>query len=139
MTVIQHRKDIYGKGASNAARTLQPLRNRLYSRGKYGVNMPSNSQRRALEAHRQRLAERGLTRFEVRGLDADKELIRGIARRLAVGDTDAGALRADLARRVVGSELPRIGGILAALRRSPLVGADLDLSREQTTGRDTRL
>ena len=45
--------------------------------------MPSTSQRRAIEAHRRRLAERGLGRFEVRGLEADKDLIRGLARRLA--------------------------------------------------------
>lgn len=101
--------------------------------------MPSNSQRRAIEAHRRRLAERGLGRFEVRGLEADKELIRGIARRLAADDAEAGALRADLTRRVAGGEAPRVGGILAALRRSPLAGADLDLSREETSGRDAGL
>jgi hypothetical protein len=101
--------------------------------------MPSSSQRRAIEAHRRRMAERGLGRFEVRGLDADKDLIRGIARRLAANDEEASALRADLARRVGGSEPPRVGGVLAALRRSPLVGADLDLSREETPGRDPAL
>jgi hypothetical protein len=83
--------------------------------------MPSNSQRRAIEAHRRRLAERGLDRFEVRGLETDKELIRGIARRIAAG------------------EPPRVGGVLAALRRSPLVGADLDITREETPGRDVGL
>jgi hypothetical protein len=101
--------------------------------------MPSNSQRRAIEAHRRRLAERGLGRFEVRGLEADKELIRGIARRLAADDAEAGALRADLARRVAGGEPQSAGGILAALRRSPLVGADLDITREETPGRDLGL
>lgn len=101
--------------------------------------MPSSSQRRAIEAHRRRLAERGLGRFEVRGLEVDKDLIRGIARRLAANDEEAGALRADLARRVGGSEPPRVGGVLAALRRSPLVGAELDLSREETPGRDAGL
>ena len=101
--------------------------------------MPSNSQRRATEAHRRRLAERGLGRFEVRGLEADKDLIRGIARRLAADDAEAGVLRADLARRVSDGEPPRVGGVLAALRRSPLVGADLDLAREDTPGRDAGL
>lgn len=101
--------------------------------------MPTNSQKRAIEAHRRRLTERGLGRFEVRGLEADKELIRGIARRLAANDDAAGALRAELARCVAGGEPPRLGGVLAALRRSPLVGADLDLSREETPGRDAGL
>lgn len=101
--------------------------------------MPSNSQRRAIEAHRRRLAERGLGRFEVRGLETDKELIRGIARRLAAGDAEASTLRTDLARRVTGGESPRVGGILVALRRSPLVGVDLDLIREETSGRDAGL
>jgi hypothetical protein len=101
--------------------------------------MPSNSQRRAIEAHRNRLAERGLGRFEVRGLEIDKELIRGIARRLATNDEEAGALRTDLARRVSEGEPSRIGGVLATLRRSPLVGAELDLLREETPGRDAGL
>jgi hypothetical protein len=101
--------------------------------------MPSNSQRRAIEAHRRRLAERGLDRFEVRGLETDKELIRGIARRLAANDDAAGVLRADLARRIAAGEPPRVGGVLAALRRSPLVGADLDITREETPGRDVGL
>lgn len=101
--------------------------------------MASNSQRRALDAHRRRLAERGLGRFEVRGLDTDKALIRGLARLLAANDAAAGALRADLVRRIDRDETPRVGGILAALRRSPLVGADIDLSREETPGRDAGL
>jgi len=98
--------------------------------------MPSNSQRRAIDAHRRRLVERGIERFEVRGLETDKEMIRGIARRLAAGDD---ALRADLARRITGGEQPRVGGILEALRRSPLVAADLDLTREETSGRQVEL
>ena len=101
--------------------------------------MPSTSQRRAIEAHRRRLAERGLGRFEVRGLEADKDLIRGLARRLAADDPDAAALRVDLRRCLGGGEPPRVGGILAALRRSPLVGADLDLTREDASGRDAGL
>ena len=98
--------------------------------------MPSDSQRRAVESHRRRLAERGLGRFEVRGLEADRELIRGIARRLATNDAEAGTLRGELARRI-GGNLQPVGGILAALRRSPLVGADLDVTRDELSGRDT--
>jgi hypothetical protein len=35
----------------------------------------------------------------------------------------------------IAGEPPQAGGILAALRRSPLVGADLDLSRSREEGR----
>ncbi len=103
--------------------------------------MPSPSQRRAVETHRRRLAARGLGRFEVRALEADKELLRSLARRLAIGDEAADALRAELARRVASraGEPPAVGGILAALRRSPLVGAELGLEREVVAGRDPGL
>jgi hypothetical protein len=103
--------------------------------------MPSPSQRRAVAAHRRRLAERGLGRFEVRGLEEDKDLLRGLARRLAARDDAAAALRADLARRMAdgAGEAPRTGGILAALRRSPLVGADITFDREVVDGRDPGL
>lgn len=73
--------------------------------------MPSNPQKRAIAAHRRRLTERDLGRFEVRGLEADKDPSRGIARRLAANDDAAGAL----------------------------LGADLDLSREETPGCDAGL
>ena len=39
----------------------------------------------------------------------------------------------------MGGEPPTKGGILAALRRSPLVGADLDLARSRETGRKVDL
>jgi hypothetical protein len=38
-------------------------------------------------------------------------------------------------RRSINGEPPKKGGILAALRRSPLVGADLDLARSREGGR----
>jgi len=103
--------------------------------------LPTASQRDAIANHRRRLAERGLGRFEVRGLPADKPLLRELARQLASGDDTAAALRAELARRVAGAnaEASRVGGILAAMRRSPMVGADLELPREVLAGRDSGL
>ncbi|MGO8869120.1 MAG: hypothetical protein ACLQME_21740 [Alphaproteobacteria bacterium] len=100
--------------------------------------MTKASQRRAVAAHRRRLAERGLSRYEVRGLEADKELIRGLARRLGAGDAKAARLRAELAEKTDAEPPPR-GGILAALRRSPLVGAELNLERAAGHGRDSGL
>lgn len=97
-----------------------------------------NSQRRAIQNYRSRLSKRGLARFEVMGRDADRDLIRSLARRLADDNAEASRLRAIVSQAVAG-EPPRKGGILAALRRSPLVGADLDLSREREEGREIDL
>ena len=100
--------------------------------------MSGSSQKRALQNYRDRLSRRGMARFEVVGLDADRDLIRSLARRLAEDGAEAAALRATVSRTLSG-EPPRTGGVLAALRRSPLVGADLVLTREVTPGRDPDL
>ncbi len=100
--------------------------------------MSNQSQKRALDNYRRRLNERGMARFEVLGLDRDRDLIRSLAKRLAQGDADADQLRARLAGSVAGEPPPK-GGILAALRRSPLVGAAIEVARERSTGRDIDL
>jgi len=90
--------------------------------------MTTTPQKRALQRYRKRLSGRGMARFEVLGRSTDRELIRQIAKQLA-GDEDASSrIRAAL-RDAVSHDQPNRGGILAALRRSPLVGADLDLER----------
>lgn len=94
----------------------------------------SNSQKRAVRNYRSRLSARGLARFEVLGLDADRDLIRSLARRLAEEGPEASQLRAKVSRSIAGAAA-KTGGILAALRRSPLVGADLDLTRAREAGR----
>jgi hypothetical protein len=94
-----------------------------------------SSQKRAIQNYRTRLGERGLARFEVLGREADRDLIRSLARRLAEEGPEASRLRAVVSQSVAG-EPPRTGGILAALRRSPLVGAELDLQRPREEGRD---
>jgi hypothetical protein len=75
-----------------------------------------------------------LVRFEVLGREGDRELVRTVARRLAEGGADASRLRAAVVQALAGE--PKKGGILAALRRSPLVGADLDLTRSREEGRE---
>jgi hypothetical protein len=92
------------------------------------------SQKRAIESYRARLSERGLSRFEVLGRDSDRDLIRTLARRMVDDGPEASRLRAAVAQTIAG-EPPRKGGILEALRRSPLVGADLDLNRPREEGR----
>ena len=100
--------------------------------------MSNASQKRALKNYRTRLNERGMARFEVLALDADRELIRSLAKRLAENDPDATRIRATVSRTIAG-ESPKKGGILAALRRSPLVGANLEVTRSVTQGRKVEL
>jgi hypothetical protein len=101
-------------------------------------SMDNAAQKRALRNYRSRLVKRGMARFEVLGLDADRNLIRSLARRLAEDDPDAARIRSAVTRTIAG-ESPKKGGILAALRRSPLAGADLDLARSHETGRKVDL
>lgn len=96
------------------------------------------AQQRAIQNYRSRLGKRGLARFEVLGRDTDRDLIRSIAKKLAEDTPEASELRAAVSQSMAG-EPPRKGGILAALRRSPLVGADLDLTRARETGRKVDL
>ena len=98
--------------------------------------MVDTAKKRALRNDRRRLTKRGMARFEV--LDADRDLIRSLAKRLAVDDADAVQIRAAVSRAIASE--PRVkGGILAALRRSPLVGADLKLARPHEAGRKVDL
>lgn len=100
--------------------------------------MDNTSQQRALRNYRTRLAERGLARFEVLGRDADRDLIRSLARRLAEDGPDAVQLRRRVSD-VVEPPPSTKGGIYAALRRSPLVGVELDLTRPRVAERDVDL
>ena len=96
--------------------------------------MSTTPQKRALKNYWRRLSQRGMARFEVLGLAGDRDLIRTLAKRLAADDADAARIRTAV-RRTIAAEPPKKGGILDALRRSPLVGADLDLKRPVTRGR----
>jgi hypothetical protein len=75
-----------------------------------------------------------LARFEVLGLESDRDLIRSLARCLAEDGANAAFVRATVNSAIVG-ELRKKGGIFTALRRSPLVGAELDLTRARVAGR----
>jgi hypothetical protein len=95
--------------------------------------MGNTAQKRAIKSYRSRLRKRGVARFEVLGLDADRELIRSLAKRLTQDSADASRIRSEVMRIV--SDATRKGGILAALRRSPLVGANLKIERPFDPGR----
>ena len=76
--------------------------------------MTQTSQKRAIQNYRSRLKKRGVARFEVFGLDADRDLIRSLARRLAQDDSEGLRIRAEL-RRAISEKPGKRGGILAAL------------------------
>lgn len=94
--------------------------------------MGSAAQARAVRNYRKRLKKSGMARFEVVGLDRDRELIRKLARKLADESQEAAEIRASLATRV-DEQVREKGAIRAALRRWPI--ADLNLTREYTEGR----
>ncbi len=96
--------------------------------------MTSAAQQRATRNYRARLAERGLNRIEVIALESDRELVRTLARRLTEDGPKAEQTRAAV-KALVADEPAKQGGILAALRRSPLVGIDFDLARPRVEGR----
>ena len=100
--------------------------------------MRETAQRLAISKYRRRLKERGMARFEVLGLEADRELIRSLAERLAEDGPTAVEIRATVRRTVLG-EAPKRGGIFSALRRSPLVGADLNTERPAAASREVDL
>ena len=95
--------------------------------------MSNAAQKRAIKNYRRRLEKRGVARFEVLGLDADRDLILSLARKLAQDDPEARRIRSEVTRAVSGQS--QKGGVLAALRRSPLVGAGLKIRRPLETGR----
>src|SRR5690242_10550450 len=86
-----------------------------------GICHEHHAQKRALNRDRKRIKQRGMARFEVLGRDSDRELIRSLAKRLAGDGPDSERIRATV-RRTISGEQSKRGGILKALRRSPLVG-----------------
>jgi hypothetical protein len=100
--------------------------------------MGNAAQKRATQNYRARLTQRGLTRFEIMAFESDRELIRTLSRRLAKEGPEAEHIRSAV-KTAVGGKPPKPGNILTALRRSPLVGAELDLSRPREEGRKVDL
>lgn len=100
--------------------------------------MGNAAQTRATRNYRERLTQRGFTRFEIMALETDRDLIRSLAKRLAEEGPEAEQVRAAV-KTVVAGEPPKPGGILSVLRRSPLIGANLDLSRPREEGRPVDL
>jgi len=100
--------------------------------------MGNVAQKRALKTYRARSGQRGFVRFEVMALHSDRELIRGLAQRPAEDGPEAARVRVVVQQAVSGGQ-PKSGGILAALRRSPMGCADVDLARSHEEGRKIEL
>jgi hypothetical protein len=100
--------------------------------------MNRNAQRKAIDNYRSRLAGRGIVRFELQAFDADRDLIRKLARKLIEKGPEATRIRRTVQEALTGAD-SRPGSILKALRRSPLVGADLDLTRPREEGHNIEL
>jgi 3-hydroxyisobutyrate dehydrogenase-like beta-hydroxyacid dehydrogenase len=96
--------------------------------------MGGTAQARAVNNYRKRLSKRGMARFEVQGLKKDRELIREVARKLAESTPEAEAMRASM-RQTTAEKSSTKGGIWTWLRSSPLVGAELNLTRPFEPGR----
>jgi hypothetical protein len=65
--------------------------------------MSNASQKRVVNNYRKRLNKRGMARFEVLGLRADRDLIRSLAKRLADGGPDSARIRAEIRRTFSGA------------------------------------
>ena len=96
--------------------------------------MGTTAQARAVKNYRKRLSKRGMARFEVMGLDSDRELVRALARQLAKNSPEAKEMRTLMQQKLAEKPLAK-GGIWTWLRNSPLVGADLNLTRPFDPGR----
>lgn len=86
-------------------------------------------QRGDVDSHEPRRRELDIGRFDVQGFDADNELVSAVARRLAEGDAASGEAGTTI-RAQVGPAALECDRILRALRKSALVGADLEDERE---------
>jgi hypothetical protein len=106
----------------------------LYPEITSSPTMATPAQERATQNRRASLAKRGLLRFEVVAREADRELIRALARRLAEEGPDAEKLRTAIMSPQE-KYAPKKGGIYEALRRSPLVGSDVIFERSNDASR----
>ena len=86
---------------------------------------------------RGRFGERTLVQYKVLGHWKDRDLICKAATILARGGADAAYLRREIEYAL--DPDPERGGIWRALRRSQLVGLDLNLEREVVPLRDINL
>jgi hypothetical protein len=87
--------------------------------------------------HRRKQQALGIKRIEISVPARDASLLQQIAARLRRGGSEATMLRQNL-RSAAPSAATGLD-LIAFLRASPLVGADLDLERDKSTGRPVEI
>ncbi len=100
--------------------------------------MSSLAQRKALQTYREKLVKRGLIRFELMAPESDRSLLREVAASLTQGGAEADKIRTEL-KNLCSDHAPSKGGVISALRKSPLVGAKLKIERLKEVGRKVNL
>ena len=100
--------------------------------------MSTAAQKSATGNYCEHPARRRVKRSDVMAPETDRSLTRTLGQRLSE-DAPKAAHAQVTAKALAADDSPTRGGIFAALRRSPLVGADLDLSRSRTEGRNIDL
>jgi isopropylmalate/homocitrate/citramalate synthase len=88
--------------------------------------------------YRRRLAQTGIKRIEVTIPAQDSNLIRDLAQNLRAGGATAARLR-DALRAAIAPAANSGSDLVAFFRASPLVGAELEVERDKSTGRDIEL
>ena len=100
---------------------------------------PHEGSKTRVARHRVRAVVEGLRRVEVTVPADDSGLVKAVASVLRAGGDDATRVREAFAS-VTSMEPVRTGrDLVAFLRRSPLVGEDLAVERDRTTGRSVDL
>ena len=69
--------------------------------------MAKSAQRKAIENYRSRLTERGVVRVELQALEADRGLLRALARKLIANGPEAHRIGAPFKRRLRASRRRR--------------------------------
>lgn len=99
----------------------------------------TNRAKARVARHRNRVAASGSKRVEVTVPSRDTALVKAIAGALRSGGEDAKRIR-DSLQPIVSSSKAKTGPELVAFfRRSPLVGSELQIERDASTGRPAEL
>ena len=89
--------------------------------------------------HRSKATAQGFRRVEVTVSNRDASLVKAIAGALRQGGQDAKRIRESVQSLVAAPKAQTGAELVAFFRNSPLVGAELSLERDRSTGRTVDL